>query len=165
MVAAPIGARQRPAPIKRPPTPQQWTIDFLSLCVAHNALTSYVMCSAGNAPRSSLSLSLLFMSTFNRFCIGSALSLAVAGVACFAALMHNTTGPSTKGVLLPKLTQSERDLISNPSSGLLIFQTDNSPGFYYFDGVEWVNLSTGNGSTISVNSQDINNTLLYTQGF
>jgi len=76
-----------------------------------------------------------------------------------------TVASSTKGVLLPKLTQSERDLISNPSSGLLIFQTDNTPGFYYFDGVEWVNLSTGNGSTISVNSQDINNTLLYTQGF
>ena len=33
------------------------------------------------------------MSTFNRFCIGSALSLAVAGVGCFAALMHDTTGP------------------------------------------------------------------------
>ena len=76
-----------------------------------------------------------------------------------------TVASSTKGVLLPKLTQSERDLISNPSSGLLIFQTDNTPGFYYFDGVEWVNLSTGNGSTISVNSHDINNTLLYTQGF
>lgn len=76
-----------------------------------------------------------------------------------------TVASSTKGVLLPKLSQSDRDLISNPSSGLLIFQTDNSPGFYYFDGVEWVNLSTGNGSTISVNSQDINNTLLYTQGF
>ena len=76
-----------------------------------------------------------------------------------------TVASSTKGVLLPKLTQSERDLISNPSSGLLIFQTDNSPGFYYFDGVEWVNLSTGNGSTISVTSQEINNTLLYTQGF
>ena len=76
-----------------------------------------------------------------------------------------TVASSTKGVLLPKLTQSERDLISNPSSGLLIFQTDNSPGFYYFDGVEWVNLSTGNGSTIFINSQDINNTLLYTQGF
>jgi hypothetical protein len=76
-----------------------------------------------------------------------------------------TVASSTKGVLLPKLSQSDRDLISNPSSGLLIFQTDNTPGFYYFDGVEWVNLSTGNGSTISVNSQDINNTLLYTQGF
>ena len=68
-------------------------------------------------------------------------------------------------MLLPRLTHSERALISISSSGLLIFQTDNSPGFYYFDGVEWVNLSTGNGSSISVNSQDINNTLLYTQGF
>lgn len=80
-----------------------------------------------------------------------------------------TVASSTKGVLLPKLTQSERDLISNPSSGLLIFQTDNTPGFYYFDGTQWLNIVSGNNSqgttTISVNSQDINNTLLYTQGF
>ena len=33
------------------------------------------------------------MSNFNRFCIGSALSLAVAGVGCFAAVMHDVTGP------------------------------------------------------------------------
>ena len=80
-----------------------------------------------------------------------------------------TVASSTKGVLLPKLTQSERDLISNPSSGLLIFQTDNSPGFYYYDGTEWLNIASGNNgqetTTISVNSQDINNTLLYTHGF
>lgn len=93
MVAAPIGARQRPAPIKRPPKPQQWTIAVVSLCVALNALTSYVMCSAGNAPR--LSLSTLFMSAFNRLCIGSALSLTVAGVGCCAALLHDVTGPRT----------------------------------------------------------------------
>jgi len=59
MVVLPTGARQRPAPIKRPPKPQQWTPDIVSLCVAHNALWSYVMCSAGNAPRSSLSPLLL----------------------------------------------------------------------------------------------------------
>ena len=55
MVAPPIGARQCPAPIKRPPKPQRWTFGIVSPCVAHNALCPYVMCSAGNAPRSSLS--------------------------------------------------------------------------------------------------------------
>ena len=68
-----------------------------------------------------------------------------------------TVASSTKGVLLPKLTQSERDLISNPSSGLLIFQTDNSPGFYYFDGGSWKGLIQTNS-----NGSDDSNTLIYT---
>ena len=68
-----------------------------------------------------------------------------------------TVASSTKGVLLPKLTQSERDLISNPSSGLLIFQTDNSPGFYYFDGGSWKGLIQTNST-----GSDDSNTLIYT---
>ena len=51
-----------------------------------------MLCAAQATP-APFSLSSPFMSTFNRFCIGSALSLAVAGVGCFAALMHDTTGP------------------------------------------------------------------------
>lgn len=76
-----------------------------------------------------------------------------------------TVASTSQGILLPKMTLSQRDAISNPTSGLLIFQTDNTPGFYYFDGTEWLNISSGNndqGTTISVNSQYINNTLLYT---
>jgi hypothetical protein len=80
-----------------------------------------------------------------------------------------TVASTSQGVLLPKMTLSQRDAISNPTSGLLIFQTDNTPGFYYYDGTEWLNIASGNNdqgtTTISVNSQDINNTLLYTQGF
>tara|TARA_Y200000002_G_scaffold379741_1_gene389682 strand:+ start:191 stop:1702 length:1512 start_codon:yes stop_codon:yes gene_type:complete len=80
-----------------------------------------------------------------------------------------TVASTTQGVLLPKMTLSQRDAISNPTSGLLIFQTDNTPGFYYHDGTQWINIASGNnnqGTTIiSVNSQNINNTLLYTQGF
>ena len=80
-----------------------------------------------------------------------------------------TVASTSQGILLPKMTLSQRDAISNPSSGLLIFQTDNTPGFYYYDGNEWLNIASGNNdqgtTTISVNSQDINNTLIYTQGF
>jgi|MDSZ01.2.fsa_nt_gb hypothetical protein len=51
-----------------------------------------MLCAAQATP-APFSLSSPFMSTFNRFCIGSAFSIAVAGVSCFAALMHDVTGP------------------------------------------------------------------------
>ena len=76
-----------------------------------------------------------------------------------------TVASTSQGILLPKMTLAQRDAIANPASGLLIFQTDNTPGFYYHDGTQWLNIASGNndqGTTISVNSQDINNTLLYT---
>jgi len=76
-----------------------------------------------------------------------------------------TVAASDKGILIPKLTQAQRDAIANPSTALLIFQTDQTPGFYYFDGVEWVGLintnsTTNNNSGSSGGSQS--DTLIYT---
>ena len=71
-----------------------------------------------------------------------------------------TVASNSQGVLLPKMTLSQRDGISNPTSGLLIFQTDNMPGFYYFDGTSWKGLI----QTAPVNSggSSDSNTLIYT---
>ncbi|MBK9982047.1 MAG: hypothetical protein IPP15_06400 [Saprospiraceae bacterium] len=41
---------------------------------------------------------------------------------------------STKGVLIPRMTFTQRNLISLPANALLIYQTDNNPGFYYNQG-------------------------------
>lgn len=46
-----------------------------------------------------------------------------------------------KGLLIPRMAMTERDAITNPSIGLLIFQTDNNPGFYYYDGGSWTELA------------------------
>ncbi|MCD4724590.1 MAG: hypothetical protein K8R63_07070 [Bacteroidales bacterium] len=37
----------------------------------------------------------------------------------------------SKGFLFPRMTESERDNISNPPTSLVIFQTDNTTGLYY----------------------------------
>jgi len=47
-----------------------------------------------------------------------------------------------KGVLIPRLTMEERDKIANPAEGLLIYQKDNNPGFYYRNSEKWVPLSS-----------------------
>ncbi len=44
---------------------------------------------------------------------------------------------TTSGILIPRMTKAERDAISSPATGLMIYQTDNTPGFYYYDGSAW----------------------------
>ena len=44
---------------------------------------------------------------------------------------------TSKGVLIPRMSKAERDLIPAPATGLLIFQTNETPGFYYYDGTGW----------------------------
>ncbi|MBO9658440.1 MAG: hypothetical protein J7527_06415 [Chitinophagaceae bacterium] len=41
---------------------------------------------------------------------------------------------STQGMLLPRMTLAQRDLIASPATGLLIFQIDNTAGFYMNSG-------------------------------
>ncbi|WP_396212578.1 beta strand repeat-containing protein [Flavobacterium sp.] len=48
-----------------------------------------------------------------------------------------------KGVLIPRMTQAQRNLIISPATSLLIYQTDNTPGFYYYNGTIWVGLTAG----------------------
>ena len=48
------------------------------------------------------------------------------------------------GVLLPRLTQTQIDSISNPTNGLLVYNTDQEAFYYYKDG-DWVAIGTGSG--------------------
>ncbi|MEQ1745973.1 MAG: hypothetical protein ABMA02_11130 [Saprospiraceae bacterium] len=58
---------------------------------------------------------------------------------------------TTKGVLIPRMTKANRDAIANPANGLLIFQTDNSPGFYYYTGSAWKSVNEfANNSPYSI---------------
>ncbi|MCC6461153.1 MAG: hypothetical protein IT260_11820 [Saprospiraceae bacterium] len=53
---------------------------------------------------------------------------------------------TNKGVLFPRMTKAQRDAIASPATGLLLFQTDEAPGFYYYTGSAWqsVNEFTSN---------------------
>lgn len=50
---------------------------------------------------------------------------------------------TSKGLLIPRMTQSQRNAISEPVAGLLIYQTDNTPGFYQYDGSGWGAIASG----------------------
>lgn len=53
-----------------------------------------------------------------------------------AMLEVNST---TRGLLTPRMTQSERTAINPVAQGLIVYQTDGSHGFYYYDG-GWIKL-------------------------
>ncbi len=60
---------------------------------------------------------------------------------------------TTKGVLVPRMTKTQRNAIVTPATGLLIYQTNSTPGFYYFTGSAWVAISTlSTGWSITGNS-------------
>ena len=59
-----------------------------------------------------------------------------------------------KGVLIPRMTMAQRDAIISPVVGLLIYQTNAIPGFYYYSGSAWIAVAsttswslTGNRAT------------------
>lgn len=48
---------------------------------------------------------------------------------------------TARGMLVPRMTQIQRNAIAAPATGLLIYQTNNAPGFYYFNSSAWVPMS------------------------
>jgi hypothetical protein len=61
-----------------------------------------------------------------------------------------------RGMLMPRMTLAQRNAIASPANGLMIYQTDNSPGFYYNTGngasPAWVTSVTGSGWGLSGNA-------------
>jgi hypothetical protein len=53
---------------------------------------------------------------------------------------------TTKGMLLPRMTKAQRDAIIAPAAGLLIYQTNSTAGFYYYDGSAWTAVAPKNAN-------------------
>ena len=74
----------------------------------------------------------LDLSAQNTFPATGNVGIGTAAPAAAALLEVKST---TKGVLIPRMTQAQRDVIvvSAMVNGLLIYQTNNLPGFYYYN--------------------------------
>ena len=53
---------------------------------------------------------------------------------------------TTQGVLVPRMTAAQRGLISSPSTGLMVYQSDAPAGFYFYNGTAWTTLNGTNGT-------------------
>ena len=47
---------------------------------------------------------------------------------------------TTGGILIPRMTETQRDAIALPASGLMIYQTDEISGFYFYNGTQWTSV-------------------------
>lgn len=95
---------------------------------------------------------------FNKFTRGAMLLFfAVFTISLHAQVGIGTTSPdgsaalqiqsTSKGMLIPRMTQAQRQAISNPANGLMVYQTDGTPGFYFNAGTSgspnWVVITSG----------------------
>jgi hypothetical protein len=69
---------------------------------------------------------------------------------------------TSKGLLIPRLTESQRTAIGTPATGLLVYQTDGTAGFYYYNSSSWMMLGTeandkwtGSGTDIYYNNGNV----------
>ena len=74
----------------------------------------------------------------------SQVSVNTSGDAANTSSMLDVSS-TEKGILIPRMTKAQRDLIDSPENGLLIYQNDNTPGFYFYNGAAWV--VVGDGAT------------------
>jgi uncharacterized protein (TIGR02145 family) len=54
---------------------------------------------------------------------------------------------TTKGLLIPRMTNSQRDLVSSPVAGLIIYNTD-SKRVEFYNGTIWTSLSVSSSTTV-----------------
>ncbi len=48
-----------------------------------------------------------------------------------------------RGLLIPRMTETQRNQIINAATGLMVYQLDNETGFYYWSGGTWLRLTGG----------------------
>jgi len=66
---------------------------------------------------------------------------------------------SSKGILTPRMTEAQKNAVSSPATGLLIYQTNGTSGFYYYTGTAWTELSSqASGWSLSGNAGTNNGT-------
>lgn len=105
-------------------------------------------------------LAFLFATSLSFAQNGIAINYDGAAPAASAMLEVKATN---RGVLIPRMTQAQRNAISSPATSLLIYQTDNTPGFYYYNGSAWTAIGGDNDWVINGNDVYHNNGNVFTK--
>ena len=70
-------------------------------------------------------------------CVSKVQSQVSIGVPVPSGSAMLDVSSTTKGFLPPRMSEIQRMLILKPEAGLIVYQTDNNKGLYYYDGTSW----------------------------
>jgi hypothetical protein len=95
------------------------------------------------------SLFIICMIGINKLAAQTGVAINTDGSAAAASAMLDikTTG---KGILIPRMTLALRP--ATPSTGLLIYQTDGTVGFYYYDGAAWIYIQNSGSTALNASN-------------
>jgi hypothetical protein len=71
----------------------------------------------------------------------SQVSISTDGSAPDASAMLEINSTS-KGLLIPRMTEAQRTSIASPAAGLMVFQNNNTSGHYLYSGSAWKRIGT-----------------------
>ena len=75
------------------------------------------------------------------------LAINTTGAAASASSILDVSS-TTKGILVPRMTKAQKNVIATPANGLLVYQTaPDSIGFHYYNGSLWVWLNPAGGAS------------------
>jgi hypothetical protein len=80
---------------------------------------------------------LLFPIAFLAFSYTAFAQVGIGTITPDASSILDLTSTS-QGLLAPRMTAAQRAAIASPATGLLVYQTDGTTGFYYYSGSAWV---------------------------
>ena len=63
---------------------------------------------------------------------------------------------NNKGLLIPRMSLDQRKSVNRPATGLMIYQTDEKAGFYFYNGDDWKPLTEAVGNAKAV-ALDVDN--------
>jgi hypothetical protein len=99
---------------------QSWNVS------GNTATTSYKL---GTTNKVSLRV---FTNNTQRMVVDSLGKVGIGTAAPNASALLDITSTS-KGLLIPRMTTAQRSAITSPATGLLVYQTDGTTGFYYYN--------------------------------
>jgi hypothetical protein len=82
-------------------------------------------------------------SSSNIYNNGGSVGIKTTAPSASAALEIKDT---TRGILIPRMTMAQRNAIQNPAEGLMVYQTDSTKGYWYWDGSLWLSQTRDNSS-------------------
>lgn len=99
--------------------------------------------------RNDLSTLVVLLTLFFNINSAHGQSMGISGVAIIpdpSSILEMRT--TTKGILIPRMTETERDFISSPANGLMVYNTSTNQ-FNFYDGNSWIVLISDSNSDLT----------------